>query len=160
MAGLGVALGLERATGLPCQVKWPNDVLVSGRKIAGILAEGRGAEAVLGLGINVNQQSGDLPTGTRTPAGSLRAVDGVVRDRAPLLAEALAELEHAYDLWSQRGLAAILPALRDRDALAGHAIVLDGRQGVAVGVADDGRLEVEVADERLLVASGEVTLAG
>ncbi len=159
VAGLALALGLERSTGLACRVKWPNDVLVDGRKVAGVLAEGRGDWAALGFGINVNQSPADLPVDTRTSAGSLRAIDGVVRDRAPLLVAVLDELERAYASWCVAGLSALLPALRERDALGGRRIVLDGKPGQALGIAMDGRLEVELAGEHLLVASGEVIFA-
>ncbi len=140
-------------------MKWPNDVLVEGRKVAGVLAEGRGDYAVLGLGVNVNQAPGELPTDTKTPAGSLRTVGGVKRERAPLLAAVLEALESSYRAWSAEGLAAILPALRERDVLEGRWIVLDGKRARAIGIAEDGRLEVDLQGERLLVASGDVTVA-
>lgn len=159
VGGLALALALERSAGIACQVKWPNDVLVRGRKVAGVLAEGRGEHAVVGFGINVNQSSAELPVDTRTPAASLRAIDGIRRERAPLLASVLDELETCYRAWSAEGLAAILPGLRERDALDGRRIVLDGRPGRALGIAADGRLEVELAGEHVLVASGEVTCA-
>ena len=75
---------------------------------------------MLGLGVNVNQAPGELPTDTKTPAGSLRAVGGVKRERAPLLAAVLEALESSYRAWSAEGLAAILPALRERDVLEGR----------------------------------------
>jgi BirA family biotin operon repressor/biotin-[acetyl-CoA-carboxylase] ligase len=157
VGGVAVALAIEREVALACEVKWPNDVLVDRQKVAGVLVEGRGSYAVLGFGVNVNQARAELPAETRTPAASLYVIDGTRRDRAPLLATLLEVFETSYRAWSAVGLRAVLQALREHDALAGHRILLDGRIGRALGIADDGRLEVQVGEERFLVASGEVT---
>lgn len=86
-------------TGLEPTVKFPNDVLVGGRKVAGILAEARDGHVVLGIGINVNVPAAELPTDVATPAGSLLLATGRQLDRAEVLAEVLARLERAYDAW-------------------------------------------------------------
>lgn len=86
-------------TGLDPTVKFPNDVLVDGRKVAGILAEARDGRVVLGIGVNVNVPSVDLPTDVATPAGSLLAATGHEVDRAELLGELLESLEQHYDAW-------------------------------------------------------------
>jgi BirA family transcriptional regulator, biotin operon repressor / biotin---[acetyl-CoA-carboxylase] ligase len=158
VAGVATAEAVEAATGTRAHIKWPNDVLVDGRKVAGVLAEASEGAVVLGIGLNVNQVPGQLPANTALPAASLRSADGVRRDRAPILADLLLRLEQAYDGWREQGLAAVHPGLEARDFLRGRRLVVDGEPGVGVGIDLGGRLEVDVAGERRLVESGEVLL--
>jgi BirA family transcriptional regulator, biotin operon repressor / biotin---[acetyl-CoA-carboxylase] ligase len=97
VAGGAVAKALEAAVGVEPAVKFPNDVLFAGRKVAGILAEAANGRVVLGIGVNVNQRRDELPRGAG--ATSLRIVTGHELDRAPLLADILTQLERAYDRW-------------------------------------------------------------
>jgi BirA family transcriptional regulator, biotin operon repressor / biotin---[acetyl-CoA-carboxylase] ligase len=101
VAGDAVAAAIEAETALAPTIKHPNDVLVDGRKVAGILAESSGGRVVLGIGVNANQSRDELPTGTPTPATSLRVESGRHVDRRRLLAGILAELERRYDAWVQ-----------------------------------------------------------
>lgn len=87
------SLGVESA------IKYPNDVLVHGRKIAGALGEARGGLVVLGIGVNVNVPAGELPAETDLPATSLLVETGTHHDRGALLAAILAALERRYDAW-------------------------------------------------------------
>jgi BirA family biotin operon repressor/biotin-[acetyl-CoA-carboxylase] ligase len=87
-------------------IKHPNDVLVGGKKIAGILAESSEGRVVLGIGLNVNQTADELPAETQTPVTSLRLETGIPVDRARLLAAILLELERAYDAWITAGTGA------------------------------------------------------
>jgi BirA family transcriptional regulator, biotin operon repressor / biotin---[acetyl-CoA-carboxylase] ligase len=80
-------------------VKFPNDVLLGGRKVAGILAEASEGRVVLGVGVNVAQGPGDLPADARTPATSLAIETGRAVARADLLVALLAHLERRYDEW-------------------------------------------------------------
>jgi BirA family biotin operon repressor/biotin-[acetyl-CoA-carboxylase] ligase len=100
VAGEACAKAIAATTGLSPTIKHPNDVLVDGRKVAGILAEARDGKVVLGIGVNVNVSAGELPTGTTTPAGSLSVAAGRELSRAELLAELLLQLEVAYDAWA------------------------------------------------------------
>jgi BirA family biotin operon repressor/biotin-[acetyl-CoA-carboxylase] ligase len=156
VGGLATALTVESALGLAAALKWPNDVLIDGRKVAGVLAEGRAGGIVLGIGLNVNQLAAELPDDARTAAISLRAADGRHRDRAVVLAGLLLELERAYDRWSAGGLASLHDEIARRDCLVGREITVGGVSGVAAGIADDGRLLVRSAGELVRVASGEV----
>jgi len=99
VAGNAVAAAVQRATGLDARVGHPNDVLVGGRKLAGILAEASSGRVVLGFGVNVGQNVGELPSDTPKPPTSLRVELGREAARAPLLAEILLELEQGYDAW-------------------------------------------------------------
>jgi BirA family biotin operon repressor/biotin-[acetyl-CoA-carboxylase] ligase len=99
VAGRAVAAAIAETTGLEPEVKFPNDVLLRGRKVAGILAEAREGRVVLGIGVNVNQTVEQLPVEIETPPTSLRVETGSRVDRAELLAAILAHLEREYDDW-------------------------------------------------------------
>lgn len=161
VAGCAVAETVERATGRSAQVKWPNDVLVDGRKVAGILAEATRDSVIVGIGLNVGQAEVELPQGSRSLPGSLFTADGRTRDRAPVLADLLHALETAYDRWLDGGLAAFAPALELRDALRGHDVEVDGLSGVAAGIAPGGELVLETREGRRLVSAGDaIVLSG
>jgi BirA family transcriptional regulator, biotin operon repressor / biotin---[acetyl-CoA-carboxylase] ligase len=99
VAGEAVAEAIEGAAGIRPAVKFPNDLLIEGRKVAGILAEARDGRVVLGIGINANIPANELPEAVDTAPTSLFVATGVPVVRARLLAEVLAELERAYDAW-------------------------------------------------------------
>jgi BirA family transcriptional regulator, biotin operon repressor / biotin---[acetyl-CoA-carboxylase] ligase len=101
VAGEACAGAVAAVTGTTPEIKLPNDVLISGRKVAGILAEAREGRVVLGIGVNVNVPEGDLPTEVDVPATSLLAETGHEFDRAELLVELLDRLERAYDEWTR-----------------------------------------------------------
>lgn len=159
VGGLAVAETVERATGLAAQIKWPNDVMLNRRKVGGVLAETRAGEGfvLLGVGMNVNQTREQLPPETRTAAGSLRTIDGVVRERARVLADLLVALERHYDAWRDGGLDALYDGLGARDFLRGRRIFVDGRSGTGIAIARNGRLEVEIDGERRQIESGDVS---
>jgi BirA family biotin operon repressor/biotin-[acetyl-CoA-carboxylase] ligase len=99
VAGEAVAAVLHAETGVAAELSHPNDVLVEGRKVAGILPEASAGRVVLGIGVNVDQTAGELPEETPKPPTSLRVETGREWPRAPLLAAILAELERRYDAW-------------------------------------------------------------
>ena len=99
VAGGAVAEAIADVTGIEPAIKFPNDVLVGGRKVAGILAESSEGRVVLGIGVNANQTEAQLPRDTDTEPTSLRVETGATVDRAQLLAAILARLERAYDTW-------------------------------------------------------------
>jgi BirA family transcriptional regulator, biotin operon repressor / biotin---[acetyl-CoA-carboxylase] ligase len=160
VAGIAVADALEETLGLNAQIKWPNDVLVNRKKVAGILAEARGDAVVIGIGINVNQTRDELPLDdddVETRAASLFTTDGETRERAPLLARVLARFEHHYKTWADGGLDDLYIDLGSRDFLRGRRVSINGTTGTAVQIDREGRLEVEVdGGGHELVESGEV----
>jgi BirA family biotin operon repressor/biotin-[acetyl-CoA-carboxylase] ligase len=99
VAGRAVAAAIEEVADLTATIKFPNDILVDGRKVAGILAESSEGLVVLGIGVNVNQTAAELPSEARTEPTSLRLELGTTVDRAPLLAAILQRLELEYDRW-------------------------------------------------------------
>ena len=99
VAGGAVAQAIAEVTGLEPAIKFPNDILVRSRKVAGILAESSEGRVVLGIGVNVNQTLEQLPTDVKSEPTSLRVELGGPLSRARLLAAILLQLERAYDAW-------------------------------------------------------------
>jgi len=148
------AVAVAEEAGRAATVKWPNDVLIDGRKVAGILAEGRPQEgwAVLGIGLNVALAPGDLPAELQQSAGTLGRG---ASDLEPTLARLLAALER----WLSAPAGAMLDELRARDALRGHEISWNGGRGTAGGIDGEGRLVVlGPGDARTALDAGEVHL--
>lgn len=149
-AGLAVA----DLAGDAARVKWPNDVLLDGRKLAGILVEARPQDgwAVLGIGVNVAVELADLPPELRDRAATLgRPPDGV----EPALAELLGHLEERLAAPHADALA----ALRSRDALREQPVRWAGGSGTGAGIDDTGALLVRRDDGTLeTLDAGEVHL--
>ncbi|HYZ53907.1 MAG TPA: biotin--[acetyl-CoA-carboxylase] ligase [Streptosporangiaceae bacterium] len=101
LAGVATAAAVRQVSGLEAQLKWPNDVLIGGRKLAGILAEQAGDAVVVGIGVNVSTGAGELPaTGPSSLAAtSLLLAGSASLDRELLLRQVLAELERWYLAW-------------------------------------------------------------
>jgi BirA family biotin operon repressor/biotin-[acetyl-CoA-carboxylase] ligase len=151
---LAAAVAVADAAGPQATIKWPNDVLLGGRKLAGILAEGRPQEgwAVLGVGLNVAVRPGDLPAELRDAAASLGLEPG---DVDAVLARVLAALERTLAL----DPGALLDAWRERDALLGREITWSAGRGRAAGIDGAGRLVVELpGGGRTTLDAGEVHL--
>lgn len=134
-------------------VKWPNDVLIDGRKVAGILVEGRPQEgwAVLGIGVNVALRDDDLPPELRGRATTLGLPPAAIE---PFLARLLGSLER----WLGAPDDVMLATLRDHDALLGQPIGWADGRGRAAGIDDQGRLLVDGERERRTLEAGEVHL--
>jgi BirA family transcriptional regulator, biotin operon repressor / biotin---[acetyl-CoA-carboxylase] ligase len=143
-AGLAVA----DLAGPNARVKWPNDVLLDGRKVAGILVEARAPDwAVVGIGVNVV----GVPAEVADIATSLGRED---------VEGALGELMRALDHRVEQDAAEILAALRERDALLGRRVRWNGGEGVGAGIDASGALLVEAAGRTIALNSGEVHLLG
>jgi BirA family biotin operon repressor/biotin-[acetyl-CoA-carboxylase] ligase len=156
VGGVATALTVERATGLSAQIKWPNDVMLNRRKVAGVLADAEGGTAVLGVGLNVNQSREQLPADAKVPAASLRTIDAVTRGRARVLADLVLELERTYKLWAAGGLEEIYAELGSRDFLRGRRVEVEGVEGIAVGIGRDGLLEIAADGTTRRIESGDV----
>ena len=134
---------------LPCRIKWPNDVWIERRKLAGILVEGRPQEgwAVLGIGLNVASAPADLPATHLREHEPDATTDGALEGL-------LAALERRLRAPS----AEILEEWRARDALLGQKVRWDGGEGTAAGIDHSGALLVDTGGERLALNAGEVHL--
>jgi BirA family biotin operon repressor/biotin-[acetyl-CoA-carboxylase] ligase len=155
LLGLRGGLAVADLAGPRARVKWPNDVLVDGRKVAGVLAEGRPQEgwAVLGLGINVAVDLAALPEELHAHAGTLGRPASAVEP-------ALDELLEALERWLAAPPAAVAEALGHRDALAGLPVRWAEGTGVAAGIDAAGRLRVRGSDGAIAALdAGEVHLA-
>lgn len=167
-AAVTVAEAIESATGLAVAIKWPNDLEITGRKLAGILIEVQsdraGAQfAVVGIGVNVNHTAEDFPDELRERATSLRLASRRIADRAALAASLLAAMtQRARDIHDDAFPALLAEATR-RSVLLGRRIALQtpgGRvEGQAEGLAPDGRLLLRVADGAVEVfGAGEASV--
>jgi BirA family transcriptional regulator, biotin operon repressor / biotin---[acetyl-CoA-carboxylase] ligase len=151
---LAAALAVAEVAGAGAQIKWPNDVLLDGRKVAGILAEGRPQDgwAVLGIGLNVALRIEDLPPELHETAGTLGLEPG---DLEPTLERLLAAVERTLALDG----ATLLDAYRARDALRGREVSWTTGRGRAAGIDGEGRLVVELPEGgRTALSAGEVHL--
>jgi BirA family transcriptional regulator, biotin operon repressor / biotin---[acetyl-CoA-carboxylase] ligase len=151
---LAAAVAVCEALPVDALLKWPNDIWVGGRKIAGILLEGRPQEgwAVIGIGLNVRTR--EFPDELRDTATSL-ALAGV----ETTVPEALAALLPALDRWLDAAAADVLSAWRSRDALLGSDIRWADGSGTAAGITDTGSLVVETpGGRRVELGAGEVHL--
>jgi BirA family transcriptional regulator, biotin operon repressor / biotin---[acetyl-CoA-carboxylase] ligase len=150
---LTAAVAVCDALAVDAAVKWPNDVWIGGRKVAGILVEARpqAGWAVLGVGVNVT--TGAFPDELAGAATSLRLA-GVSTSAETVLAD----LVRSLDGWLGAPRAAVLQAWRSRDALKGERIRWSGGEGIADGIDDSGALVVETRDGRVTLDAGEVHL--
>jgi BirA family biotin operon repressor/biotin-[acetyl-CoA-carboxylase] ligase len=154
VAGAAVADALELLTELAVQIKWPNDVMLRRQKVAGLLAEARDGAVVLGIGVNLNQTSEQLPE----RAGSLRTTTGREWDRDEVLSAVLEALEDRYEGWLTGGLDAVYDGLGPRDFLRGRRVSVNGTSGTAEMIDREGRLMIALGHgESVAVESGEVT---
>ncbi|MEO6858337.1 MAG: biotin--[acetyl-CoA-carboxylase] ligase [Solirubrobacteraceae bacterium] len=149
LAGAAVA----QVVGPQAQVKWPNDVLIGGRKVAGILVEGRPHErwAVVGVGVNVALRPSDFPAELRERATSM----GLSPDA---IEPTLLHLLDALGARLSRSPEEILEEIRGLDALRGHSVRWSGGQGRAEGIDGEGRLLVTTDDGPRALDAGEVHL--
>jgi len=148
----------ELSPGLECGIKWPNDVWVGGRKLAGILIEARPQDgwAVIGVGLNLAIEQDEFPPELRESAVSLA---GAGPGPAPTPEVARRALDAALDRWVEADPSAVLAAWRERDALLGREIGWEDGSGVADGVDGSGRLVVVTGSgDRVALGAGEVHL--
>jgi len=151
VAGLAVTDALETAAGVTGLIRWPNDVLVGGRKICGILPEavivpdGRVGHVFLGIGLNVNQAA--FPGDLADRATSLRLVTGRTHEPERVLSALLGTLERRYEAWLAGGFAGLRDQWRRRSGTLGERVrTPDGREGMAVDVDDGGALLVDTGE--------------
>lgn len=168
--GLGVAEGIEQATGLAATTKWPNDVMLGERKVAGILVETRVAGAaigvaVAGVGINVSWRAEEVPTEIAERATSLLAASeqsslGPLPRRAEILAVVLLSIEESYRLALVEPVE-LLQRARSRSNVLGRRVTVrfgDGSvlEGVAGDLAVNGALVVETDEGARELDAGEI----
>ena len=166
MAAVAAAETIERHSGLIPSIKWPNDLLLREKKVAGLLNEihsetDRIHFIILGMGVNLNMDAKEFPKDIRTQATSLKAEKGRPVSRKAFAALLLEELERWYEIFLKEGGTPVLKAWRDRAQIQGKEVrvtsfdeVLIGR---AVDVDSDGALILETrGGERKRIVAGDV----
>jgi BirA family biotin operon repressor/biotin-[acetyl-CoA-carboxylase] ligase len=166
MTGVAVAKAVSLKTGLSPQIKWPNDILVNDKKVAGLLLESKATttvveHAVIGIGINVNHTSADLPEQLLGGASSLRMELGQAVERDGLIAQLFIEIESLYERLQREDSAVILEQWRSFSATLGERVRLVQKdkllQGIAVDITEEGALLLKTDRNALLaVHAGEV----
>ncbi len=167
VGAVAVATALRRTPGIPAGIKWPNDILINGKKISGLLTE-MSAEAdrirhvVLGIGINCNANLDVLPGDVRGRATSLAVETKGSVDRTAILGVVLAELAAWYRLFLQ-DRQRVLATWKDLNVTIGSVVAVSGAgetlSGTASGIDDSGRLLLQLPDGSVrTVAAGDVTI--
>ncbi len=151
---LAAGVAVAELVGESARVKWPNDVLLDGRKLAGILVEGRPQEgwAVLGIGLNVALREEDFPPELRATAGTLGLEPEAIE---PTLERLLGGVER----WIKASTDEVLEGIRARDALLHRRVRWAGGEGEGAGIDGEGRLMVATPRGRIALDAGEVHLA-
>jgi BirA family biotin operon repressor/biotin-[acetyl-CoA-carboxylase] ligase len=157
--GLATAEAIHKATHVACDLRWPNDVLVNERKVAGILTHLVDGCVIAGIGVNVNQTS--FPSNLRTPATSLRIEsNGAVQSREALIAALIESVEGFCSSLAAKGPEAILRAFSSSSSYAfNRRVILEegGKKGVTAGLDENGFLLVRLDTGRIeRIATGGI----
>jgi BirA family transcriptional regulator, biotin operon repressor / biotin---[acetyl-CoA-carboxylase] ligase len=184
LTGVAVTEALRRIAEVEARLKWPNDVLIDERKVAGILAERAGSAVVIGVGLNVSLDAAELPVPTAT---SLKLADAATTDRDPLLRAILRRLATVYTDWAGSGTDQVSPnaeraesgtvqvspnldparpdtlreTYRELSATIGRRVRVELPDGVVVDgeardVDDFGRIVVRTGDGDLALSAGDI----
>jgi BirA family transcriptional regulator, biotin operon repressor / biotin---[acetyl-CoA-carboxylase] ligase len=153
---VAVAEACDEFAGVRCGIKWPNDIWIEGRKLSGILLEGRPQEgwAVVGVGLNVGAAREEFPEELREAATSIVIESG----RDPGVEAVLAAVLDALDRWLRAPAASILDAWRARDVLLDKEVKWHGGVGTVAGIDPNGSLLVDTAGGQVALDAGEVHL--
>lgn len=168
LTAVAVARAIEQSGNFTPQLKWPNDVLLDGRKVAGLLNE-LNAETeqvhflILGIGVNLNMTQDQFPSDLRTPATSLLIESGERITRLDFTRTLLQAIDDLYALYREDGFAAIVSEWERRSHMVGRQVEVDGqtnrRAGVVQGVDEAGALLLRLADGRVeKIVAGDIRL--
>lgn len=168
VSALAVAKGIEHMVDLPVQIKWPNDIVINGKKVCGILTE-MSAQMdyvnyiVIGIGINVGNE--EFPEEIKDVATSIYLESGKHVNRAMLIEKIWEEFEDYYELYEKtQDLSSLVKEYDSYLVNRGQKVrVLDSKEpyvGKAMGITDRGELIVDTWEARRLVAAGEVSVRG
>lgn len=168
VAAVATVKAIHEVTGLTPEIKWPNDLLIDGRKVTGILTElqadpDRVKAILLGIGINVNQEKNEFPEEIETIATSLSIALGKPVNRAKLVASILKHLEHLVGLYLEEGFPPIKQLWERYANTIGkqvRAVILQEIiEGVAIGITEEGMLELQLSDGTIRkIYSGDIEL--
>jgi len=161
--GLATAEAIATVTGIVCDLRWPNDIMIGDRKAAGILTQLLESSAVAGIGVNVNQARFDGELADE--ATSLRIAAGSMQSREHLLVELLHAIDRYVEMLEERGAPAILDLFSRRSTYASgkRVVVRQGMHGTTAGLNESGFLVVRMdngSDEIILAGGVRATGAG
>jgi len=167
LAAVAGALALQRSCDIPVSIKWPNDLVISSKKLGGILTEVRAdpdrvALAVIGMGINVNMNSRGLPEVIRDIATSVRIETGKKHPRNEIIIQLLREFEQWYNILKKEGKKPLLDAWRQNSSTLGRKVNVVMRDfswtGIAEDIDDNGMLILKMqSGERKTISSGDIS---
>lgn len=158
ITAVAVVRAIEEVTGLKPDIKWPNDILLNGKKCTGILTElqsdADGIQAVIiGIGLNVNQEAEDFNVEVKDIAASMRMATGVTISRQELVRSILYHLELYTDLYIEEGFSALKLLWESYSTTIGKKVrarmAKETLEGVAESITDDGVLQLRTADGKL-----------
>lgn len=168
LAAVGVVRAIQEVTGIEPDIKWPNDILVSGKKVVGILTElqaesDRINSVIIGIGVNVNQSIDQFPDSLKEIATSLAIINGEKIDRALLLQQMLFHIEKLYYTYLDNGFNVIKLLWESYAVTIGQQIVARTLQGSikgrALGITDEGVLRLQSDDGEVhLIYSADIEL--
>ena len=166
MAGVSIVKAIALCTGLSPRVKWPNDILINDKKVAGILLESmisgtQIGHSVLGFGVNVNNGPADLPENPRMQVSSLLMEQKEPVDRITLLIEIFSELERLYHIFEHEDFPIILEQWRRYSSTLGQRVRIwhkdEATEGIALDLTEDGGLLVRLEGEKeIVIHAGDV----
>jgi len=168
MAAVAVARGLDNRFAIKARLKWPNDVMVQGKKLCGILAEARCTDkldfVILGIGINANFLLSALPEELRRTATTMREILNKPVDRYSLLRSILNELETRYEPFCAKDQKSIVEEWKSLADTLGKPVRVETASGIVVGVAEDmddnGALVVKTDEGPVHMSAGDVIHLG
>jgi BirA family transcriptional regulator, biotin operon repressor / biotin---[acetyl-CoA-carboxylase] ligase len=170
LSAVASATAIRKVSGLPVTIKWPNDLILSGKKLGGILTEIRAdidrvSLAVVGIGINVNTDKKDFTGGIDTIATSIKEEAGKRFSRNELIIETLKEFDRLYRLFNKQGKLPLLKEWKDLSSTIGRKVQVSMGDEILIGIAEDvdesGMLILKLQSGVLKrISSGDVTLLG
>ncbi len=167
IAAVSVAETLKKLYKVKSAIKWPNDVLINGKKVAGVLTElaaelDRVRHVVAGIGININMTEDDFPPELRDRATSVRLAAGKEINRVELVRGVLTNFETRYHKFCEAGIGGQIKTIRSYSSILGKQITFShlGRQvkATARDIDETGQLVVDLNGETMTIGSGEISL--
>jgi len=168
MAAIGCTVAIRRVTGLNVTIKWPNDLLVSNKKLGGILTEMRTTRkkieyVITGIGINVNMDSDALPNAIKEVATSVKMEIGKLHSRTEIVTEILDEINHWYKILKEKRRRELLSQWEQLTSTLGREVkIILGKEtltGLAESIDDEGMLILRLPSGTLrVIRDGDLTI--
>ncbi|MEW6740403.1 MAG: biotin--[acetyl-CoA-carboxylase] ligase [Nitrospirota bacterium] len=168
MSAVACASAIKRLSSVPASIKWPNDIMVSDRKLGGILTEikadmDRIFHAVIGIGININLEAGDMPDEIKACATSIKNESGDAQSRTLIAIEIIKELDRWYSMLLNSGKKPVIEEWLKLSSTIGRAVKVTVGNNVFTGIAgtidEEGMLMLKLPDNTVKkISAGDVTI--